>query len=370
MAKHRGVKDSGEYFVITPASKKVTVPHAHKSIGTVGDHNSEQITFECPQMVDGHDVSQCARRYVSWVNVEGKIGHDELQVAEVEQGTEGMIYLSWTIRNALTVAKGIVQFSIHFEDVDENGITLYRWSTATCKDCEILDSINGILATYEAVYVSGDALVFADYTPVTDGTVEINTTMIPEGTLKITNNGTFPVGEYASVEVAVNLEEPTITIDDTGLVEATVKGFSSCAQLSAEHDSDFKPENIKKGVNIFGVNGTFTDINARILTCRVKFTASLVYPSCYIDIEYCGAGDNGVSNLKTRVSIEDFAEIKVLENSIMRITCNQSRKWIVEPTGTGVSLETLDDSEAFVRVRSWDSMSYEVGFNVIVVGNA
>lgn len=213
MAKHSGVKDSGEYFVITPASRKITVPHIHKAIGTVGDHNSEQITFMCPQMVDGHDISQCHNRYVTWVNVNGESGHDELQVVQPEYSTEGMIYLAWTIRNALTVAKGIVQFSIHFEDFDENKNTLYRWSTTTCKDCEILESINGLIATYEAVYVAGDTLVFADYTPVTDGEVEINTTIVPTGNLKITENGTHAVGEYASVEVCVNYDELFCKVD-------------------------------------------------------------------------------------------------------------------------------------------------------------
>ena len=139
MAKHGKIKDNGEYFIINPASRKITVPHAHKSISTVGDHNSEQITFECPQILDGHDVAQCTSRYVTWVNVKGEIGHDELEIMQVEQGKEGMIYLSWTIRNALTVAKGVIQFSIHFECNAEDGTTLYRWSTTTCKDCEILD---------------------------------------------------------------------------------------------------------------------------------------------------------------------------------------------------------------------------------------
>ena len=227
MANHKGVKDSGDYFVINPASRKVTVPHAHKSIGTVGDHNSEQVTFECPQMVDWHDVSQCARKYVTWVNVNGDMGHDELELVQVDQPKDGQIYLSWTIENSLTVEKGIVQFSVHFEDLGEDGTTLYRWSTATCKDCDILDSINALVATYEAVYVSDGSLVFANYTPVKDGNADISTTIVPEGTLPIKENGTHNVGEYATVEVEV--------IGDPNLL----------------------PENIKKGVKIFGVSGTY-----------------------------------------------------------------------------------------------------------------
>lgn len=228
MAKHGKVKDSGEYFVINPASRKVTVPHVHKSIGTVGDHNSEQITFECPQMIDSHDISQCTSRYVTWINVRGEVGHDELQIAEVEQGKEGMLYLSWTIRNGLTVAKGIVQFSVHFEDFDEDGETLYRWSTATCKDCDILDSVNAVLGAYQAIYVAGDTLVIEDYTLVKDGVLELETNgLVPEGTLEIKENGSYDVGKYAQAIVNVK--------DDPELI----------------------PENIKKGVNILGVEGAY-----------------------------------------------------------------------------------------------------------------
>ena len=228
MAKHKGIKDSGAYFVIDPVSRKITVPHAHKSIGVVGDHNSEQITFECPQMIDGHDISQCASRYVTWNNVNGEVGHDRLDIAQVEQSAEGTIHLTWTIRNGLTVAKGVVQFSVHFEDSNEDGTTLYRWSTATCKDCDILDSVNAVLGAYEAVYVAGKALVFNDYNAVKDATLKIETNgLIPKGTLDITENGNYPVGEYAEVKVEV--------LDDPDLVA----------------------ENIKKGVNISGIEGSY-----------------------------------------------------------------------------------------------------------------
>ena len=212
MAKHGGIKDKGEYFVISPTSRKVTVPNAHKAIGTVGDHNSEQITFECPQIIDGHDVSQCSDRYITWINALGEGGHDELHEAQVEQGADGMIYLSWTIRNGLTVTKGIVQFSIHFEDVDEDGTTLYRWSTATCQDCNILDSINAVLGEYEAIYVNGETLVIADYTPVVNDTLSLETDgIIPSGAVELKENGTHDVGMYG--EAIVNVDTAPFNAD-------------------------------------------------------------------------------------------------------------------------------------------------------------
>ena len=229
MTKHGSVKDSGGYFVIDPVSRKVIVPQSHKSIGTVGDHHSEQITFKCPKIIEGHDVSQCSSKYVTWINVYGEYSNDELELVQGVQGTEGMIYLTCTIRNALTVAKGIIQFSVHFEDKDENGTTLYRWSTASCRDCEILDSINAVFGTYEAVYVSNDTLVFDDYTPVADETLALNSAP----------------------------QVPKISVSEQGEVTAEANGVKSTEQLSNKHNVNLEPYNIKKDVNIFGVVGTY-----------------------------------------------------------------------------------------------------------------
>lgn len=296
MAKHGGIKDSGEYFVITPASRKVTVPHAHKSIATVGDHNSEQITFVCPQILDGHDISQCASRYITWQNVNGEIGHDELNIVQVENSAEGMLYLAWTIRNGLTVAKGVVQFSVHFEDFDDDGTTLYRWSTATCKDCDILDSVNAVLGAYEAVYVAGDTLVFANYNAVKGEVLEIKTDgIIPEGTLEIQENGTYIVGEYAKVKVNV--------IEDADLI----------------------PDNIKKGVNISGVEGAYDPLPLISGSIRIDnqidnhpFDLMVYYSGCSQD-----ASDIVLAN-SFKITDGGSFKTKVVKDSLIIIKALQS----------------------------------------------
>ena len=348
MAKHGGIKDSGEYFVITPTSRKVTVPHIHKSIGTVGDHNSEQITFECPKIVDGHDVSQCANRYVTWVNVLGDVGHDELKVAQVEQGTEDTIYLSWTIRNALTAEKGIVQFSVHFEDTDENGATLYRWSTTTCKDCEILESINAVLGTYEAIYVAGDTLVISDYTPVKDGALKLDTNaLIPEGELAITNNGTYDVGKYAIAEVKV--------VDDPNLI----------------------PENIKQGVSIFGVKGSlvvpqapsgtypviiksngdynvagWAKVQVRVPSGKIVRGKLVNDTSGISTIYYTSLDEEGMLINSSFASIGEDYEFSCVENSIVTVqissSANEGRYLDTSSTRNIRSIYSVEDVNLFV----------------------
>lgn len=172
MTKHSSIVDSGAYFQIIPHTRKIVVPPPYAVIGTVGEHFAEQLTFRCPKLIDGHDVAKCANKYVTWQNVNGEVGHDKLKNV-LENGKD--VYFTWDVRNGLTVAKGIVSFSVHFEDVDANGKTHYRWSTTVCKECEILDSINASLGKYEAVYVEGDVLVFADYNIVKNSTLPLDT---------------------------------------------------------------------------------------------------------------------------------------------------------------------------------------------------
>ena len=361
MAKHGGIKDSGEYFVITPASRKVTVPHAHKSVGTVGDHNSEQITFVCPQMVDGHDVSQCARRYITWVNVKGEVGHDELNLSQVEQGEEGMIYLSWTIRNALTVASGIVQFSVHFEDVDDKGATLYRWSTTTCKDCDILESINAVLGAYEAIYVSGDTLVIADYAPVKDNKLSIETNgIIPEGTMKIEKNGSYDVGEVAQVEVAVEGDLPKINVTWDGVIIAETNFGQETLQLSEEHDPDFVARNIREGVNIFGTDGIYRgDHKNHIVTVKNLWGYSGIFD------------ENGKEMYETAVvghTYWDYAEGD-LKTEIVQVSVeNPMQIWVADGSSILVSVaHNIDHAPLKIEAVEDDITDYPIADGVIVL---
>ena len=338
MAKHGKVKDSGAYFVIDPVSRKVIVPHVHKSIGAVGDHNSEQITFECPQMIDSHDISQCESRYVTWINVNGEVGHDELHIEQVEQSAEGTIYLSWTIRNALTVAKGVVQFSVHFEDKDGSGATLYRWSTATCKDCDILDSINAVLGAYEAVYVAGNKLVFGDYNVVKDGVLKLETNgLIPEGILNIKENGIFDVGKYAQVKVDVT------------------------------DDPDFVPENIKKGVNILGIEGAYDPLPLVSGTISIDRQTDghpvnllVYYSGCSNELEEIVLTNSASVVDNTSFSTNFVKDLPIIIKSVQGIGGSPQAGMFIEILYGGELIARAKDNSLFVVKPTSDSFNVQI----------
>lgn len=50
---------------------------------------------------------------------------------------------------------------------------------------------------------------------------------------------------------------PTITVSTAGKITATAGDKSASVTLSSTYDTDFKASNIKSGVTIFGVAGTY-----------------------------------------------------------------------------------------------------------------
>jgi hypothetical protein len=165
MANHSNIKDSGLFFTIVPEKRQVVVPETHKIIGVVGDHMAEQLTFEIPKTIDGHDISGCARRYVAWKNAKGTTGSDALVelTDPPEDAKEGMLYFTWTVRDQLTEAKGQISFSLHFVDVViGGGGVIYHWGTTDCKNCEILDCV---VADFSPTSDDGTVWLFKDVRP-------------------------------------------------------------------------------------------------------------------------------------------------------------------------------------------------------------
>lgn len=229
---HNYINDDGVKFQIIPSTRKITVPASHKIIGTVGDHNSEQLTFQCPKTIDGHDVVNCSDHYISWKNAAGGEGYTD--VVDIRTDEENM-YFTWLIDSGVTVAAGYVTFAVHFEDIDTNGATLYKWSTTTCGECQVLDALNHKETTVV----------------VPDGYLK------PTGTKNVTANGTFNVAEYKAVNVAVPDTIPEGYIQPSGVKDITKNGEYDVTEYAAT-TVDVQPTLQTKTIT---ENGTYTADN-------------------------------------------------------------------------------------------------------------
>lgn len=197
MSTHNIIKDDGALFQVVPATRKIVVPASHKIIGTVGDHNSEEITFQCPKTVDGHDVMNCAEHYVVFKNANGTSYRVDLVNEDITADDE-YIYLTWVIDSRVTVSAGNVSFALYFVDKDTEGEVIYQWGTTVCSDCQVLES------------VLNDSPV-----EIPDGYVK------PEGTLEITENGVYNVANFAATEVNVagGFPTPVFVENDYGILD-------------------------------------------------------------------------------------------------------------------------------------------------------
>lgn len=140
MANHSNVIDDGALLQIIPTTRKVAVPSTHRVIGTVGDHKSEEITFQCPKIIDGHDVTACAEKYITWQNANGIVG--VTTISEVTTDDDSM-YFKWLISAGVTAAEGYIKFAVHFVDTDVDNKILYQWSTTTNEELLVLPTIGG-----------------------------------------------------------------------------------------------------------------------------------------------------------------------------------------------------------------------------------
>ena len=137
MAIHSGLIDEGSKIQILPSTRKIVVPSGHEVIGVVGDHNSEQLTLKCPKTIDGHDVVNCSAHYISWANANrtGKVNLVDIQT------DDEYMYMTWDIDANITSVAGNISFAVHFMDVGDAGVILYKWSTTVCTDLRVLDTV-------------------------------------------------------------------------------------------------------------------------------------------------------------------------------------------------------------------------------------
>jgi hypothetical protein len=372
MAKHN-TKDANAPLLVDHVAQKVTIPPNQRTFGTVGDHRSEQITFQIPKSIDNHDMLTCDRAYVTWKNSDGVIGHDDLTLDDTD---DEFGYFCWLIRDALTVARGVVQFSLHFECFNDAGTRTYSWGTTTCSDGEILDSINAYLGSYAAIYVDEETLIFSDYTPVLDKAVELTSCVAPTGTLNITENGKHDVGPYAYVNVNPNFEAPVVSVTGSGVITAEANGQTTRVQLAGSVITNLRAANIKKGIQIIDVVGTYDPIEGTAPTVVIengvvqatangqttqKQLAAADVPGLTPDVIASGETVLDVTGTyKTPVDINVPFLYTVRDSSFGRATFRAAWSYLVDPTNKSLYYMTS-------TYLSSSSFLYKVAKNSIVL---
>ena len=133
MSHIHNVTDCDNKFIIDGISRTIKNASTSKTTVMQFDHNSEVFTFELPRYIEGHDMTECNRVEVHYLNIdsitkqenEGVYLVDDLSV-NADDDTK--ITCSWTISQNATQLVGSLNFLLRFICLTDDVID-YVWNT-------------------------------------------------------------------------------------------------------------------------------------------------------------------------------------------------------------------------------------------------
>ena len=144
MATRHGVTDTDNHFLIDPVTRTI-VNESGKLVLIQYDHNSERFTFECPRLVDDHDMSLCNRVEIHYINTgtgnARTAGVYEVRDLQISPDNTNKVVCTWLISQNATQHVGKLNFVIRFACIAEDATVEYAWNTGIYSDIVISKSI-------------------------------------------------------------------------------------------------------------------------------------------------------------------------------------------------------------------------------------
>lgn len=148
------IVDADEHFIIDTTTRAIVNTENKKVTLMQFDHESERYSFDVDRIIDGHDLMDCNRVQVHFINIgSNKQKHPGLYLVDdvhVKESDDSKITFSWLISQDATQLSGVLSFLVSFECVD-GATVLYRWSSSTYSAIQItagMDNDNTIVELY------------------------------------------------------------------------------------------------------------------------------------------------------------------------------------------------------------------------------
>lgn len=157
MADHKHpIIDADPHFSIDITNRTITNSKSKKVSLIQYDHNSERFSFDIDREIEGHDIMDCNRIQIHYINTSAStrtkhIGLYEVTDKQVHPDNDKKVCFTWLISENATHYEGMLSFLVAFECVDGEEI-LYRWNSGICNAISIVAGINNNNAVTE-VYV-------------------------------------------------------------------------------------------------------------------------------------------------------------------------------------------------------------------------
>lgn len=126
------IVDTDTHFEINTTTRAITNTSNNKNTIMQYDHKSERYSFDIDRMIEGHDLMDCNRVQIHFLNIgSNKQKHPGLYLVEdlhVDPSNDEKLTFTWLVSQDATLLSGTLSFLISFECVDGEEI-LYRWSS-------------------------------------------------------------------------------------------------------------------------------------------------------------------------------------------------------------------------------------------------
>ena len=153
MGHEQKVRDSDKRFTIDPITREIKNESSKKVMLIQYDHNSERFTFECPQHIENHDMSECNKVEIYFLNVDAitkKQNSGLYETDDLKLDGEN-VTCSWLISRNATQLVGSLNFIVRFLCVTD-GVVEYSWNTGIYTGITIASGINAS-DLFESEYV-------------------------------------------------------------------------------------------------------------------------------------------------------------------------------------------------------------------------
>lgn len=134
MSHIHNVYDSDNKFIVDGISRAIKNASTSKTTIMQFDHNSEVFTFEVPRYIEGHDMTECNRIEVHYLNIDSTTKQENEGVYLVDDLTvnaddENKLTCSWLISQNATQLVGSLNFLLRFICLTDDVID-YVWNTS------------------------------------------------------------------------------------------------------------------------------------------------------------------------------------------------------------------------------------------------
>lgn len=144
---HSGnVISDSEPAIIIDGYKRTLTPEAgfNTQIAVTNDYNTNEITFKCDKIVDGHDLSACNNKAIKWHNsASNMVGSDKLEMVKSDDST---FTLTWRVPPEAATRAGTLRIAICFCDVDDDKI-IYKWNSLVYDGLQVAQGMDNIAIT-------------------------------------------------------------------------------------------------------------------------------------------------------------------------------------------------------------------------------